>query len=142
LYGHFDVQPAELSDGWKYDPFTLTKDPEGTGRLYGRGSSDDKGPVLGWLNVFEAHKALGIELPVNIKMCFEGMEESGSEGLDDLIEAEKDKFFKGVDCACISDNYCESLSNVIVSSRDLIMRVVGYRVEHYYSLFDLRSSWS
>jgi len=41
-------------------------------------------------------------------MCFEGMEESGSEGLDELIEQEKDKFFKGVDCACISDNYCES----------------------------------
>jgi len=40
-------------------------------------------------------------------MCFEGMEESGSEGLDELIEQEKDKFFKGVDCACISDNYCE-----------------------------------
>lgn len=39
-------------------------------------------------------------------MCFEGMEESGSEGLDELIEQEKDKFFKGVDCACISDNYC------------------------------------
>jgi Cys-Gly metallodipeptidase DUG1 len=41
-------------------------------------------------------------------MCFEGMEESGSEGLDELIEQEKDKFFKGVDCACISDNYCGS----------------------------------
>lgn len=35
-------------------------------------------------------------------MCFEGMEESGSEGLDDLIEQEKDGFFKGVDCVCIS----------------------------------------
>ncbi|KAG7535894.1 hypothetical protein FFLO_03640 [Filobasidium floriforme] len=105
IYGHFDVQPAEKSDGWLYDPFTLTKDPEGTGKLYGRGSSDDKGPILGWLNVFQAHKELGVELPVNIKMCFEGMEESGSEGLDELIEQEKDKFFKGVDCACISDNY-------------------------------------
>lgn len=35
-------------------------------------------------------------------MCFEGMEESGSEGLDELISEEKDKFFKGVDCVCIS----------------------------------------
>lgn len=107
LYGHFDVQPAEKSDGWLYDPFTLTKDPSGSGRLYGRGSSDDKGPILGWLNVFQAHKELGIDMPVNVKMCFEGMEESGSEGLDELIEREKDQFFKGVDCACISDNYCK-----------------------------------
>lgn len=105
VYGHFDVQPAEKSDGWKYEPFVLTRDPEGSGRLYGRGSSDDKGPVLGWLNVIQAHKDLGIEMPVNLKMCFEGMEESGSEGLDDLIDQEKDKYFKGVDCVCISDNY-------------------------------------
>lgn len=34
-----------------------------------------------------------------------GMEESGSEGLDELIEREAGKFFKGVDCVCISDNY-------------------------------------
>lgn len=38
-----------------------------------------------------------IEFPVNLKMCFEGMEESGSEGLDGLIVKEKDAFFKGVD---------------------------------------------
>ena len=55
--------------------------------------------------MIEAHKALGIELPVNLLMCFEGMEESGSEGLDELIEAEKDKFFKDADAVCISDNY-------------------------------------
>lgn len=50
-------------------------------------------------------------------MCFEGMEESGSEGLDELIEQEKDQFFKGVDCACISDNYCESKVILLPSRR-------------------------
>ena len=55
------------------------------GKLYGRGSTDDKGPVLCWLNCIEAHQKLGLEVPVNLKFCFEGMEESGSEGLDDLI---------------------------------------------------------
>lgn len=39
---------------------------------------------------------------VNLKMCFEGMEENGSENLDKFIESEKDKFFAGVDCMCIS----------------------------------------
>lgn len=106
LYAHYDVQPALLSDGWNTDPFTLTPD-QATGRLYGRGSSDDKGPLLGWLNVLEAHAKTGTELPVNLRFCFEGMEESGSEGLDDLIIAESKpgKFFEGVDCVCISDNY-------------------------------------
>lgn len=74
-------------------------------RLIGRGATDDKGPVLGWINVVEAHKALGLELPVNIKFCLEGMEESGSEGLDKLIFDEADKYFKDVDAVCISDNY-------------------------------------
>lgn len=45
------------------------------------------------------------ELPINIKFCFEGMEESGSEGLDELVFSHKDCFFKDVDYVCISDNY-------------------------------------
>jgi len=65
VYGHYDVQPALKEDGWKHEPFKLTVDPEGTGKLYGRGSTDDKGPVMGWLNVIEAHKNLGLELPVS-----------------------------------------------------------------------------
>lgn len=44
-------------------------------------------------------------IPVNIRFCLEGMEESGSEGLDELIFAQKDTFFKDVDYVCISDNY-------------------------------------
>ena len=58
---------------------------------------------MGWLNVLQAHKELGLELPVNLKFCFEGMEESGSEGLDELIHSEvgKGKFFEGVDAVCI-----------------------------------------
>jgi acetylornithine deacetylase/succinyl-diaminopimelate desuccinylase-like protein len=47
IYGHYDVQPAEKGDGWATEPFVLTEDAEG--RLLGRGSTDDKGPILGWL---------------------------------------------------------------------------------------------
>lgn len=58
---------------------------------------------MGWLNVLEAHQAQRLELPVNLRFCFEGMEESGSEGLDELIEKEvaEGDWFKGVDCVCI-----------------------------------------
>lgn len=104
IYGHFDVQPALKSDGWNSEPFKLVHD-EKTGRLYGRGSTDDKGPVIGWLNVIEAHQQVGLDLPVNLKFCFEGMEESSSVGLDDLIRKHKNDFFTGVDAICISDNY-------------------------------------
>ncbi|KAM0791401.1 hypothetical protein ACM66B_005862 [Microbotryomycetes sp. NB124-2] len=104
VYGHYDVQPALKSDGWGTEPFELVDDKD-TGRLYGRGSSDDKGPILGWLNVIQAHQATGTELPVNLKMCFEGMEESGSDGLEAVVVEESKKLFKDVDAVCISDNY-------------------------------------
>lgn len=104
VYGHYDVQPANKEDGWHSDPFTLTHDAK-TGRMYGRGSSDDKGPVLGWLNAIEAFQKSGLPFPVNLKMCFEGMEEYGSEGLDELIVQEAKGYFKDVACVCISDNY-------------------------------------
>ncbi|KIW07739.1 uncharacterized protein PV09_01669 [Verruconis gallopava] len=103
VYGHYDVQPALKEDGWATEPFTLTIDEKG--RMFGRGSTDDKGPVLGWLNAIEAHQKAGVEFPVNLLMCFEGMEEYGSEGLDDFINAEAKKFFKDADAVCISDNY-------------------------------------
>jgi acetylornithine deacetylase/succinyl-diaminopimelate desuccinylase-like protein len=85
VYGHLDVQPASKEDGWDTDPFVLT---EKDGKLYGRGSTDDKGPALSWLWIVEAHQALGVELPVNIKIMYEGMEEFGSEGVFEIIAAE------------------------------------------------------
>ncbi|ESK84268.1 glutamate carboxypeptidase [Moniliophthora roreri MCA 2997] len=105
IYGHFDVQPANKSDGWDTEPFTLTV--KENGQLVGRGSSDDKGPVLGWLNVLQYHHQQKKELPVNLRCCFEGMEESGSEGLDNFVKRESKPggWFDGVDCVCISDNY-------------------------------------
>ncbi|CAG7833368.1 unnamed protein product [Allacma fusca] len=102
IYGHLDVQPAKKEDGWDTDPFVLT---EVRGQLFGRGSTDDKAPVLGWLHAIECYQALKQDLPVNLKFVLEAMEESGSEGLDDLLRAHEDKFLKGVDLVCISDNY-------------------------------------
>lgn len=102
VYGHLDVQPASKDDGWDFEPFVLTEQGD---KLYGRGSSDDKGPVLGWLNAIEAFLQTKTEIPVNLKFIFEGMEESNSTGLDEMIMARKDTFLKDVDFVCISDNY-------------------------------------
>lgn len=102
IYGHLDVQPASKADGWDTEPFVLT---EKNGNLYGRGATDDKAPVLGWLIVIRLLNQMKIDLPVNLKFCFEGMEESGSEGLDDLIAARKKDYFTNIDYVVISDNY-------------------------------------
>ena len=50
IYGHYDVQPAQLEDGWNTDPFTLVEKDDA---LYGRGATDDKGPVICWLNILK-----------------------------------------------------------------------------------------
>jgi len=102
IYGHLDVQPASLSDGWDTEPFILT---EKNGKLYGRGSTDDKGPVISWLNVIEAYQKLNQPLPVNVKFVLESMEEYGSDGLEDLLKSLKDTFLTGVDYVVISDSY-------------------------------------
>ncbi|KAI6215074.1 Cytosolic non-specific dipeptidase [Aphelenchoides besseyi] len=102
VYGHLDVQPAQKSDGWDTEPFELViKD----GKMYGRGSTDDKGPVVAWINAIEVLNALNVEIPVNLKFVLEGMEESGSEGLDDVLKKHKDTFLHDVEATCISDNY-------------------------------------
>ena len=104
VYGHYDVQPAQLEDGWDTEPFKLVID-EAKGIMKGRGVTDDTGPLLSWINVVDAFKASGQEFPVNLVTCFEGMEESGSLKLDELIKKEANGYFKGVDAVCISDNY-------------------------------------
>ncbi|KAF7643468.1 hypothetical protein LDENG_00238230 [Lucifuga dentata] len=100
VYGHVDVQPAKREDGWKTPPYNLT---EIDGNLYGRGASDNKAPVLAWIHAVQAYKAFSLELPVNVKFIIEGMEETGSNGLDAMILAQRDSFFSDVDYILISD---------------------------------------
>ncbi|KIO11288.1 hypothetical protein M404DRAFT_127715 [Pisolithus tinctorius Marx 270] len=107
VYGHYDVMPVTMqANDWPdgSDAFILDVKDD---KMYGRGSTDDKGPVMGWLNVLEAHQRLQLPLPVNIRFLFEGMEEVGSPGLDEFIvnEVNNGDFFKEVDCVCITDNY-------------------------------------
>eukprot|EP00917_Polyrhabdina_sp_WS-2016_P016413 GHVP01035488.1.p1 GENE.GHVP01035488.1~~GHVP01035488.1.p1 ORF type:complete len:362 (-),score=66.31 GHVP01035488.1:414-1499(-) len=106
LYGHLDVMPAAKIDGWDSEPFELLKKDDG--KLVGRGSTDDKGPCLGWVHAIEAYQACGVELPVNIRFIFEGMEEQGSAGFKETcfeMGQKKDPFFQGIEFICISDSY-------------------------------------
>ena len=104
IYGHMDVQPAVLEDGWDTEPFQCVLKGD---RLYGRGTTDDKGPLVCWVAVFAAHQELGIPLPVNIKGVFEGMEEYGSIGLPDFLakESRAGGFLADVQRTYICDNY-------------------------------------
>lgn len=81
IYGHYDVQPASLNQGWSNDPFTLT---EANGRLLGRGVVDNKGQVLAHMVAIFDLIAQG-QLQRNITFLIEGNEETANPALAGLI---------------------------------------------------------
>jgi acetylornithine deacetylase/succinyl-diaminopimelate desuccinylase-like protein len=87
VYGHYDVQPADPLEKWHSPPWTPTMRD---GRLYARGVSDDKGPMLIPIAVAEAFFATAGSLPVNVKFMFEGEEEIGSRHLDAFVQQYKE----------------------------------------------------
>jgi acetylornithine deacetylase/succinyl-diaminopimelate desuccinylase-like protein len=84
VYGHHDVQPAVLGDGWDSEPFQAY---EKDGKIFGRGASDDKGQVLFHaLGVRAALAASGAQAPpVTLTLLIEGEEESGSPHFASLL---------------------------------------------------------
>jgi len=100
IYGHHDVQPAQLLDGWDHEPFQPT---EAAGKIFGRGASDDKGQVLFHaLGVSAVLAASGASAPpVAITLLIEGEEESGSPYFAELLRSKRDVL--GCDVIVISD---------------------------------------
>lgn len=88
IYGHYDVQPVDPVELWDSPPF----EPEiRDGRIWGRGSTDNKGQMLAHvLGVEETLKEEG-ELPVNLIFLFEGEEEIGSPNLVPFLKEHKDE---------------------------------------------------
>jgi acetylornithine deacetylase/succinyl-diaminopimelate desuccinylase-like protein len=82
VYGHYDVQPPDPLDAWKSPPFQPTLRDN---RLYGRGVSDDKGPMIAAVGALAAYLGSTGSLPVNIKLLFEGEEEVSSAHLDQFV---------------------------------------------------------
>lgn len=86
-YGHYDVQPAEIEEGWNSEPFELT---EKDSRLVGRGVVDNKGQFLIYFLAIEKLKAEG-KLGYNVKFILEGNEETGSKLLPKFMADHKDE---------------------------------------------------
>ena len=87
VYGHYDVQPPDPLARWLSTPF----EPQvRDGRLYGRGVSDNKGPMLIPLKVAQAFFATRGALPLNVKFIFEGEEEIGSRNLEPFLVANRE----------------------------------------------------
>jgi acetylornithine deacetylase/succinyl-diaminopimelate desuccinylase-like protein len=86
IYAHYDVQPPDPEDKWHTPPFEPV---EKDGRIYGRGISDDKGPMMIALETLAAFLAVEKALPVNVKLLIEGEEETGSPSLPGILQANR-----------------------------------------------------
>ncbi len=86
VYGHYDVMPAEPLELWESDPFEpVVRD----GRLWGRGTDDDKGQAFIQVKAFEIALQRNL-LHCNVKFLFEGGEEVGSPGLEEFCDKNRD----------------------------------------------------
>ncbi|HZT17662.1 MAG TPA: M20/M25/M40 family metallo-hydrolase [Gaiellaceae bacterium] len=95
-YGHFDVQPPDPLDLWESDPF----EPEiRDGYLYGRGTVDDKGQLYMLIAAARALAQEG-ELPVNVRFCCDGEEETGGHSIVEFLREDD----RGADAAVIFDS--------------------------------------
>ncbi len=114
LYAHHDVQPVGDLSLWETDPFV----PEIIdGRLYGRGSGDNKAGVV---THYEVIKALKDNPPVNIKVFFKGVEEIGSPTMEQFIKENKEELEADVIVIADSGNIKSGLPTVTTSLRGLV----------------------
>ena len=118
LYSHHDVQPEGDARQWESPPFEPT---ERDGRLYGRGTADDKAGIATHLAAFRAH---GGNPPVGVTVFVEGEEESGSPSLSRLLDAHRDKLTADVIVIADSDNWTIDIPALTVSLRGLADCVV------------------
>ena len=118
LYAHHDVQPVGDIDKWKTEPFT----PQIIdGRLYGRGSGDNKAGVV---THYEVVKALKDNLPVNIKVFIEGEEEIGSPCMAEFLDEYQDDLEADVIIIADSGNIKIGTPTVTTSLRGLVDGVI------------------
>ncbi|WP_139353822.1 M20/M25/M40 family metallo-hydrolase [Sinorhizobium sp. A49] len=89
FYGHYDVQPVDPLNLWDTDPFEpgLKELEPGRKVITGRGTADDKGQLLTFVEAARAYKDVHGSLPCRVTILFEGEEESGSPSLKPFLEA-------------------------------------------------------
>ena len=116
VYGHYDVQPAEPLELWTSPPFEPTVRD---GKVFARGSVDDKGQLFLHIKALEAHLKVRGRLPVNVIVLAEGEEEVGSEHLAPFIEANASLL--QADAVVISDSamFAPGLPSILSSLRGL-----------------------
>lgn len=135
-YGHYDVQPPDPLDEWQSLPFEPV---ERNGNIYARGAVDDKGQMYMHLkaleSLFHAHHG---KLPVNVRIIFEGEEETGGEAIAQFLREHPEEV--EADFALVSDTelFAPGLPTLCVGLRGMIyteIEVCGARTDLHSGVY-------
>lgn len=124
VYGHYDVVPAEMEDGWDAPPFEpVVRD----GKIFARGATDNKGQLFIHIKALESYLKTSGKAPVNLKFLIEGEEEIASPNLTPFIKEHQDLL--KADLCVISDTSMRSIEEPAITHSLRGMTYIEIEVE-------------
>lgn len=139
FYGHYDVQPVDPIALWDTDPFDpqVKRMDDGSSRIVGRGSSDDKGQLMTFVEACRAYIGQTGSLPCRVTLFLEGEEESGSPSLLPFMDAHKAELSADVALVCDTNMWNRDTPAISTGLRGL----VGEEVTIHAASMDLHSGY-
>lgn len=121
FYGHYDVQPVDPLNLWDKPPFEPEVQDTPKGQVIrGRGSSDDKGQLMTFVEACRAWKAVHGSLPARISFFFEGEEESGSPSLIPFMKENADELRSDIALICDTGLFNDTTPAIVTMLRGLL----------------------
>ena len=121
FYGHYDVQPVDPLELWDRDPFdpVIEALADGTKVIRGRGSADDKGQLMAFVEACRAWKAVTGKLPIPVTILLEGEEESGGVNLPGFLNANADELRADIGLICDTNMWDPKTPAIVTMLRGL-----------------------
>jgi acetylornithine deacetylase/succinyl-diaminopimelate desuccinylase-like protein len=124
IYGHYDVQPVDPLDEWVSPPFQPTVRD---GKLFARGSADDKGQVFCLLRAYEAILDEAGRPPLNVHFIFEGEEECGGHVIEDVLQRDPERTRADAALVCDMCYYAPGIPAVYTALRGMCYAEITVR---------------
>ena len=139
FYGHYDVQPADPLELWKTPPFEPTmKTENGVARMYGRGTADDKGQFMTFIEAARAWIATTGTLPIKATFLIEGEEESGSPSLVPFLKAHRKELTCDAAFVCDTGMWDPKTPAITTRLRGLVheeITITGPRIDLHSGMY-------